>query len=59
MKKNKSTKNVEGLIGDLLVGLGENPGREGLKKTPERVARMYEFLTKGYGEDVSQVLNAA
>ena len=52
-------KNVEDLIEELLAGLGENPGREGLKKTPGRVARMYEFLTKGYKDDVSQVLNAA
>lgn len=57
--KERKQKDLEGLIGNLLEGLGENPGREGLKKTPARVARMYEFLTKGYGEDVSRVLNAA
>ena len=33
----------ETLIKDFLVELGEDPEREGLKKTPERVARMYEF----------------
>ncbi len=47
------------LIREFLSELGENPDREGLKKTPERVTKMYEFLTKGYQEDVGKVVNGA
>jgi GTP cyclohydrolase I len=47
------------LVEELLVNLGEDPGREGLLRTPERVARSLEFLTSGYGRDVSEVLNGA
>jgi GTP cyclohydrolase IA len=49
----------ETLIKDFLAELGEDPKREGLVKTPDRVARMYEFLTKGYRQDIGEVLNGA
>jgi len=49
----------ESLIKDFLVELGENPDREGLLKTPYRVANMYEFLTKGYAQDIGEVMNEA
>ena len=49
----------ETLVKDFLLELGEDPDREGLKKTPERVARMYEFLTKGYRQNIAKVLNDA
>ncbi len=52
-------KKVESSIKALLSEIGEDPDREGLRKTPERVAKMYDFLTKGYHEDVKQVLNGA
>ena len=39
---------VAQLIRELLVEIGEDPEREGLLKTPDRVARAYEFLTAGY-----------
>jgi GTP cyclohydrolase I len=39
--------------------LGEDPQREGLLKTPERVARALRFLTSGYQQDVDKVLNGA
>lgn len=39
--------------------LGEDTGREGLLKTPERVAKAMQFLTKGYGEDPEKVLTSA
>jgi len=58
MSKSGGTK-IETLIRELLAELGENPDREGLQKTPLRVAKMYEFLTKGYQEDVKTVLNGA
>ena len=47
------------VIRALLTELGENPDREGLARTPERVARAYRFLTKGYHEDLSKLLNGA
>ena len=50
---------MESLIRNLLVELGEDPDREGLDHTPQRVASSLRFLTKGYQEDVDQVLNGA
>jgi GTP cyclohydrolase I len=43
----------------LLRTIGEDPDREGLLKTPERVTRALQFLTKGYQEDPSAILNSA
>ena len=43
----------------LLRTLGEDPDREGLLKTPERVVRALSFLTKGYQEDPAAILNSA
>jgi GTP cyclohydrolase IA len=43
----------------LLAGLGEDPEREGLRKTPERVEKALRFLTQGYQGDVAALLNAA
>lgn len=59
MKDNVLTTNMEGLVYELLKEVGEDPQREGLLRTPSRVAKMYSFLTKGYGEDVKEVLNDA
>ena len=50
---------MEHLIEKLLQNIGEDPQREGLLRTPHRVAKAYEFLTKGYREDISRVLNDA
>jgi GTP cyclohydrolase I len=46
-------------IRELLKELGEDPDREGLAKTPERVEKALKFFTKGYGEDPVDVLNNA
>ena len=43
----------------LLKGIGENPEREGLLKTPERVAKSLRFLTRGYRQDPEQLLKTA
>ncbi|HUX24143.1 MAG TPA: GTP cyclohydrolase I FolE [Burkholderiales bacterium] len=43
----------------ILEDLGEDPAREGLAKTPERVAKALQFLTHGYGLDAAQILRSA
>lgn len=50
---------VAELIRELLIEIGEDPDREGLQRTPQRVARSYEFLTKGYHADVPQITEKA
>ena len=47
------------IIRELLVALGEDPGREGLQETPERIARTLRFLTSGYETRVDDILNEA
>ncbi|HVA97191.1 MAG TPA: GTP cyclohydrolase I FolE [Candidatus Acidoferrales bacterium] len=54
-----SNKNIETLIKQLLLELGENPDREGLKKTPRRVAVMLSELTKGYTTTRKETVNDA
>lgn len=44
---------------ELLRGVGEDDAREGLVGTPQRAAKAFEFLTKGYREDVSALVNGA
>src|SRR6187455_1953321 len=50
---------MEDLIRQLLKELGEDPDREGLLRTPLRVAKAMKFLTSGYDADIDQVLNNA
>jgi GTP cyclohydrolase I len=50
---------VEALIRELLIEIGENPGREGLIDTPKRAAKSWEFLTSGYRNDLEKVINKA
>jgi GTP cyclohydrolase I len=50
---------MEDLIRQLLAELGENPTREGLLRTPHRVAKSLAFLTSGYSADIDEVLNDA
>ena len=54
-----SEVSLEKSVGEILRLVGEDPNREGLLKTPERVARALQFLTKGYGEDPKTVINGA
>ncbi len=51
--------NLERLVYDFLKELGEDPTREGLEKTPARVAKAYQYLTSGYGQRVEDILNDA
>src|ERR1700738_463521 len=50
---------MQDAIRKLLGGLGEEPDREGLRNTPDRVAKALRFLTGGYRADIDQVLNNA
>jgi GTP cyclohydrolase IA len=47
------------IIYDLLKAVGEDPDREGLKNTPDRVARMYTELLSGYAEEPARIINNA
>lgn len=50
---------IQELIRALLIELGEDPEREGLRRTPERAAAAWEFLTSGYRQTPAEVLNEA
>ncbi|MPZ17921.1 MAG: GTP cyclohydrolase I FolE [Luteitalea sp.] len=50
---------MQDLIVQLLPALGEDPNREGLRRTPERVERALQFLTSGYRANVDEILNGA
>jgi len=54
-----TTGTIELLVRDLLYNLGEDPSREGLKRTPERVARMYQEILAGYQTDLNSLVNEA
>ena len=54
-----STQKLEKHIFEQLKLIGEDPNREGLLKTPHRVAKSLQFLTKGYTDDVKAILNGA
>ena len=50
---------MQDLITRLLIEVGEDPGREGLVRTPQRVETALKFLTSGYDADVDHMLNGA
>ena len=50
---------LRNLVEQILLSIGEDPSREGLLRTPERVDQSLRFLTKGYLENVDEVLNGA
>ena len=58
-KKEPDEKKIAALVRALLVELGEDPAREGLVKTPARVAKSLAFLTRGYRQNVKAVVNGA
>lgn len=52
-------ENIEQDILHILQAMGEDPTREGLSDTPKRVAKSYEFLTRGYRQSLEEVVNGA
>ena len=53
------TEDISNHFEDILFKLGENPQREGLEKTPSRVAKAFQFLTHGYDLDPAEILESA
>jgi len=54
-----NSRRVSEVVRSLVSALGEDPMREGLNKTPDRVAKSLEFLTSGYRQDIDEVINDA
>jgi GTP cyclohydrolase I len=50
---------IEGYVEGILKELGEDPGRDGLQKTPHRVSKAMRFFTQGYGQNPAEVLTGA
>lgn len=50
---------LQSLVTEMLLAIGEKPGRNGLLKTPERVAKAFAFMTQGYHRDIDHLLNGA
>lgn len=55
----KKIQRLQELFEEIITVLGEDKSREGLVKTPLRVAKAYSYLTKGYGEDIDSIVNEA
>ena len=55
----ETTEHLSERYEDIIKAIGEDPNREGLLKTPERVAKAIQFLTKGYNEDPDAIMNKA
>ncbi|MEW5701982.1 MAG: GTP cyclohydrolase I FolE [Candidatus Zixiibacteriota bacterium] len=58
-RERRTTMALTDTIRTLLMELGEDPDREGLCKTPQRVAESWRFLTRGYTEDATAIVNDA
>ncbi len=54
-----NTEKIEGLMRELLIELGEDPQREGLLRTPKRIAEALGYLTSGYRADIQKLINEA
>ena len=57
--KAKGFDSLESVIDSMLRELGEDPGRDGLSRTPNRVARSLRYLTSGYRQELDKILNGA
>src|ERR1700691_5417307 len=54
-----TSASFEDLVQEMIVRLGEDPHREGLQQTPQRVRKSLQFLTRGYTEDPEALLKGA
>jgi len=52
-------KSIAPLVEEMIAALGEDPTRDGLLRTPERVDKALKFLTSGYTKDITTILNGA
>ena len=52
-------ESIADLVRKMIVQLGEDPDREGLRRTPERFEKALRYLTSGYGQDPEKLLNGA
>jgi GTP cyclohydrolase I len=59
MLRAEAPMDMQQAVRALLEGVGEDPSREGLDKTPERVAKALKFLTSGYSQDAKSLINEA
>ena len=58
-KANAKEENIAALVRKMISIIGEDPNREGLRKTPERFEKALKFLTSGYHQNVEHILNGA
>jgi GTP cyclohydrolase IA len=58
-KEGAKVENVASLVRKMIALIGEDPDREGLKKTPERYEKALKFLTSGYHQSLDHLLNGA
>ena len=59
MSPGAASKPIAPHVTEILTALGENPAREGLVRTPDRVEKALRFLTSGYSADISKIVNGA
>ena len=53
------SSSLANLYHNLIEQIGEDPSRNGLKDTPKRAAKSFQFLTKGYSENLDEIINCA